>query len=204
MIVYFLLVVVAVFLIAPLLVIPARARRALLANCRNDDGTISAFRSKVELKALFDLSGTITATCLVVALPLILMMGAIHSFVIPIPLAIESVNTDFRNESAWKANPKRGPFENVALKHERFVIANGGTKKNAHAMQRTLWQWLPAFFLLWIVFLAALSGWLFSWLRRAFYDYHKDLRTRSLLVGNRQYAMLSRLPNPTATDLPVK
>ena len=184
---------------APLVVLPPRARRAAARNCFRSDRSFSRHRATHEARAIVDLGGTMLVVLLVILAPLAVAIVAVHSFAIPMPLALEAVQTDFRNAEAWEANPKRGPYESIAQRHEHFVVSRGGTLQDARSIQRTLWRTAPFVAMLWVVSMFVLAGWICRLSRSAFCEYHTGLRTRTLIISNKRYAVaLCKQPNVAA------
>lgn len=197
-----LVIVAAIWLFvitAPLVVLPSRARRAAARNCFRSDRSFSRHRAAHEARAIADLGGTMLVVLLVVVSPLLLASVAIHSVVIPVPLAFEALQTDFNNDAAWEANPRRGPYEQVAQKHERFVVARGGTKADARVIQKVLWKSIPFVIITWTVSMFVFAGWICRLSRAAFCEYHRGLRTRTLILNNKRHAVaLCKRPNVIA------
>lgn len=174
---------------APLVILPSRARRAAARNCFRSDRSFSRHRAAHEARAIADLGGTMLVVLLVVLSPFLVAVVAIHSVVIPIPLAFEALQTDFNNHAAWEANPKRGPYEQVAQKHEQFVIARGGSRADARAIQKVLWRSVPFVLLIWLVAMFVFAGWICRLSSAAFCEYHRGLRTRTLIISNKRNAV---------------
>lgn len=175
-------------LTAPFVVLPTPVVRIAIANCFRSDGTFSRYRSRFEFRAIAGLGRSMLAVLLVILAPLLLAGLAIHSFVIPAPLAVEALLTDFSDADAWRTNPKRGPFEDVARRHERFVMEQGGTRQDALGIQKVLWQSLPAIGIVWLISMFVFADWICRLSRAAFQDYHHGLRTRSLILTNKRHA----------------
>jgi hypothetical protein len=175
-------------LIAPLVVLPTRAVRAAGRNCFRSDKSFSRHRAGHELKAIADLGQTMLVVCLLVVSPLVVVVLIVHTFFIPVPLAAEAAMTDFRNSAAWEQNPRRGPYEGIAQKHERFVVNRGGTVRDAHSIQKTLWRSAPGVILIWFASIVGIMGWMCRLCSTAFCEYHKGLRTRTMILSNKRLA----------------
>lgn len=173
---------------APLVVLPPRARRAAARNCFRSDRSFSRHRASHEARAIIDLGGTMFVVLLIVLAPLAVAAVAVHSSVIPIPLAIEAVQTDFSNSEAWELNPRRGPYESIAQRHERFVLSRGGTLQDARAIQKVLWTTAPFVAIVWVASMFVLAGWICRLSRVAFCEYHQGLRTRTMILHNKRHA----------------
>ncbi len=173
---------------APVVVLPTPVLREAMRNCFRSDGTFSGYRSKYEFRAFTDLGRTMLVVLLLILSPLLLAAIAIHSLVIPAPLAIEALLTNFSDSDAWRTNPRRGPFEDVARRHEQFVMEQGGTRQDALKIQRVLWRSLPAIGIVWLAAMFVFADWICRLSRTAFRDYHHGLRTRSMILSNKRHA----------------
>jgi len=183
-------VVCCIFVVtAPVVVLPTPVLREALRNCFRSDGKFSGYRSKHEFRAFTGLGRTMLAVLLLILSPLLLAGIAIHSLVIPAPLAVEALLTNFNDSDAWRTNPRRGPFEDVARRHEQFVLEQGGTRQDALKIQRVLWRSLPAIGIVWLAAMFVFADWICRLSRTGFRDYHHGLRTRSMILSNKRHAV---------------
>ena len=112
--------------------LPAAIRRARDANCIRLDGSWSAAREQIERSALWKLRLNLLAASALAALPVNVTLYAVHTQVIPLPLAVEAASVARVPASDWLAELRT---QGILDRYERLPNTNENTKR----MLRQFW-----------------------------------------------------------------
>lgn len=168
---------------APILtlgILPRASRRLALKNLWRSSGEFSPKRVCVEYKELSQLTGRIGVVAAVAMIPAIVVLGATHCWLMPIPLAVDTIfmSNDGSDTGSIAADQVR------LDRHNQFVQDNGGTRQDALAIRKRVRT--NGFLVLAIVGFITIGFLSCSvpFFRSAFDDYHNGLRQRRLILAN--------------------